>query len=193
MIAYLKGAIAELSPAHVIIECNGVGYHVSISITTYEALLGKKEVKLLTYFVVREDAQVLYGFSESVEREMFKLLISVSGIGANTARMILSSMKPAELANHISSGNANILKAIKGIGAKSAERIIVDLKDKVGDIEHTGTITLGKDNTKRMEALSALEVLGFQRLKADKFLQQAIAENPERSVEELIKLALRNL
>lgn len=193
MIAYLKGAIAELSPAHVIIECNGVGYHVSISITTYETLLGKKEVKLLTYFVVREDAQVLYGFSEPVEREMFKLLISVSGIGANTARMILSSMKPAELANHISSGNANILKAIKGIGAKSAERIIVDLKDKVGDIEHTATISFGKDNTKRMEALSALEVLGFQRLKADKFLQQAIAENPERSVEELIKLALRNL
>jgi Holliday junction DNA helicase RuvA len=193
MIAYLKGPIAELSPAHVIIECNGVGYHVSISITTYEALLGKKEVKLLTYFVVREDAQVLYGFSEPVEREMFKLLISVSGIGANTARMILSSMKPDELANHIASGNANILKAIKGIGAKSAERIIVDLKDKVGEIEQSSTITFGKDNTKRMEALSALEVLGFQRLKADKFLQQAIAESPERSVEELIKLALRNL
>jgi Holliday junction DNA helicase RuvA len=193
MIAYLKGGITELSPAHVIVECNGVGYYVHISITTYEALLGKQEVKLLTYFVVREDAHVLYGFSESVEREMFKLLISVSGIGANTARMILSSMKSDELANHIASGNANILKAIKGIGAKSAERIIVDLKDKVGEIGAASTITFGKDNTKRMEALSALEVLGFNRLKADKFLQQAIAENPERSVEELIKLALRNL
>lgn len=193
MITFLQGYIEQLNPATVIINVGGIGYEVHISLNTFAALEGRKEVQLLTHYQVREDAHTLYGFFASAERDMFRLLISVSGVGASTARMILSSLNVEELQQAIASHDVALLKSVKGIGAKSAERIIIDLKDKVGSVAGDGEIFAGGSNTVKEEALSALEVLGFARKSAEKTVQAFLKAEPEMGVEDLIKNVLKKL
>ncbi|MBR4714428.1 MAG: Holliday junction branch migration protein RuvA [Paludibacteraceae bacterium] len=192
MYEYIKGRIEELSPAMSIIEANQVGYAVNISLNTYAALEGKAEAKLYIHEAIREDAFTLYGFAEKAERDLFLLLISVSGVGANTARMILSSFSVPELEAIISGENVNQLKAVKGIGLKTAQRIIIDLKDKVGK----ETSPLGaqiQTNNNREEALTALVLLGFNRSASAKVVDKIIAGDPAISLEKIIKDALKQL
>jgi Holliday junction DNA helicase RuvA len=194
MYEYIRGKITDLTPAYVVIETNGIGYYLNISLNSYTQLHKKEEALLYTHLAVREDAHILYGFFGSSEREVFRLLISVSGVGPNTARMMLSSMLPSEVKRAISEGDINTLKTIKGIGAKSAQRIIIDLKDKIeasaiNDAEFIGTL----NNSLKNEALSALEVLGFVRKNAEKTLDKLILTEPSINVEELIKKALKVL
>ncbi|MFN8239321.1 MAG: Holliday junction branch migration protein RuvA [Bacteroidales bacterium] len=193
MINYIIGSITELNPTSVTVETGGVGYFISISLNTYSRLEGKNETKILVHEVIREDAHQLFGFAESAERELFRLLISVSGIGANTARMMLSSLNPDEIEKAIITSDVNTLKSIKGIGLKTAQRVIVDLKDKVGRQASTGEIFTFGDNTRREEALSALVMLGFARSAVIKVLDKITREDKNLTVEDLIKRALKNL
>lgn len=198
MIEYLKGEIAELTPATAVIDCNGVGYAASISLNTYSAIQGKKACKLYIYEAIREDAYTLFGFADRQERELFLLLISVSGIGGNTARMILSALSPNELINVISNENANLLKSVKGIGLKTAQRIIVDLKDKiktgaVAAASTGGTATLPANNEVMDEAVAALTMLGFAQGPSQKVVIGIMKEEPSAPVEQVIKLALKRL
>ncbi|MBE0676024.1 MAG: Holliday junction branch migration protein RuvA [Bacteroidales bacterium] len=193
MIEYIKGKITELNPAYLVIETAGVGYFVSISLNTYSQLDGAAEVTLPVHEVIREDAHQLYGFAGKAERELFRLLISVNGVGPNTARMMLSSLKPAEIEKAIADSNVHILKSIKGIGLKTAERIIVDLRDKTGKVAAAAELLSPKDNTMRDEALSAMTMLGFVRSASVKVIDKLLSENQNLTVEELIKQALRNL
>ena len=201
MIEYIRGGLAELSPATAVIDCNGLGYAVNISLNTYAAIQGKKECKLYIYEAIREDAYVLYGFADKQERELFLLLISVSGIGGNTARMILSALSPAELVNVISTENANLLKTVKGIGLKTAQRVIVDLKDKI----KTGTASAGSpigslggmlsaaNAQVQEEAIAALTMLGFAQAPSQKVVLAILKDEPDAPVEQVIKLALKRL
>ena len=198
MIEYVKGEIAELGPANAVIDCNGVGYILNISLNTYSAIQGKKECKLFVYEAIREDAYTLYGFADKQERGLFLLLISVSGIGGNTARMILSALSPNELINAISSGNANLLKAVKGIGLKTAQRIIVDLKDKIntegtsaGMNSNIGIVSANIEIQE--EAIAALTMLGFAQAASQKVVTAILKEEPAATVEQVIKLALKRL
>ncbi len=175
------------------IECNGIGYETQISLQTYAAISGKESVHVFTHLAIREDAHVLYGFATPAERTTFRMLITVSGVGPNTARLILSSMKPEELQSAILHGDVAMLKSVKGIGAKSAQRIIVDLKDKIGIDLGGGEISASANNTQREEALSALEVLGFARSRAGKAVDRLLSKDANLSAEELIKDALKNL
>ena len=198
MIEYIKGEIAEITPALAVIECNGIGYAINISLNTYSAIQGKTNIKLYIHEAIREDAHVLYGFSTKQERELFLLLISVSGIGGNTARMILSALSPAELCNVISSGNDKLLKSVKGIGLKTAQRIIVDLKDKIastGMETVSGSISsLSPANSEiHDEAIAALTMLGFAQAPSQKVVSAILKEDPTLSVENVIKLALKRL
>lgn len=200
MIEYLKGELAELTPAVAVVDCNGVGYAANISLNTYSAIQGKKECKLYIYEAIREDAHVLYGFADRQERELFLLLISVSGIGGNTARTILSALSPNELINVIGSENANLLKTVKGIGLKTAQRIIVDLKDKIKNdalvaaASTTGNQTSPPANTEVMdEAVAALTMLGFAQAPSQKVVLAILKEEPAAPVEKVIKLALKRL
>lgn len=194
MIHYLNGIITEINPAYVVVECNGLGYFVNISLFTFEKIQTKKQVKLLTHFIVREDAHSLYGFAEESERQMFKLLLAVSGVGANTARMILSSMNPAEIFETINANEASRLQKIKGIGLKTAQRIIIDLRDKVGKELDLTENSSSSHNTIKQEALSALVQLGFSRVAAEKVLSRIMQESSTiTSVEEMIRLALKYL
>ena len=198
MIEYIKGEIAEITPALAIIDCNGIGYAVNISLNTYSAIQGKPSIKLYIHEAIREDAHVLYGFSTKQERELFLLLISVSGIGGNTARMILSALSPAELCNVISSGNDKLLKSVKGIGLKTAQRIIVDLKDKIastGMETVSGSIaSLSPANSEiHDEAIAALTMLGFAQAPSQKVVSAILKEDSTLSVENVIKLALKRL
>jgi len=193
MYEYLRGKIADSSPAHVVIDVNGTGYFLNISLNTYTKLNNKSEVTLLVHESIREDAFSLYGFIDDVERNLFRQLISVSGIGANTARMMLSSMVPEEITNAILTGNVAVLKAIKGIGAKTAQRVIVDLKDKLGKTSADTKIFAEMDNTIREEALSALVMLGFNKGSARKVIDKILAGNPDEKVESVIKQALKML
>ena len=201
MIEYLRGEIAELSPATAVIDCNGVGYIANISLNTYSAIQGKKNCKLYIYEAIREDAYVLYGFAEKQERELFLLLISVSGIGGNTARMILSALSPAELVNVISTENANLLKTVKGIGLKTAQRVIVDLKDKIktmGTITASGGASVGMLSSPanvevQEEAVAALTMLGFATAPSQKVVFAILKEEPDAPVEKVVKLALKGL
>lgn len=199
MIEYIKGAVAELSPATVIIDCNGLGYAVNISLNTYSAIQGKSSCKLYIYEAIREDAYILYGFAGKEERELFLLLISVSGIGGNTARMILSALSPAELVNVISTENATLLKTVKGIGLKTAQRVIVDLKDKIktGNLAAsdglTGSLLPAMNAEVQEEAVSALTMLGFAAAPSQKVVMTILKEEPEAPVEKVIKLALKRL
>ena len=198
MIEYLRGELAEITPALAVIDCNGVGYGIHISLNTYSAIQGKKSVKLYIYEAIREDAHVLFGFSTKQERELFLLLISVSGIGGNTARMILSALSPAELCNVISSGNEKLLKGVKGIGLKTAQRIIVDLKDKIattgGETVSGSTATLSPAHSEVYdEAIAALTMLGFAQAPSQKVVTAILKEEPGLTVEKVIKLALKRL
>lgn len=197
MIDYIKGELAELTPAMAVVEAAGVGYAMNISLNSYTAIQGKKEVKLYAYESIREDAHVLFGFASKKEREMFLLLITVSGVGPNTARMVLSSMSPAELCNSISTGNERMIKTIKGIGLKTAQRIIVDLRDKIvslgiaDEIPAGGTIDHPVDNMVKDEAVSALTMLGFSPAPSQKVVLQILKDNPTAPVEQVIKMALK--
>lgn len=200
MIDYIKGELTELTPTIAVVECHGVGYGVNISLNTYASIQGHKEVKLYIYEAIREDAYVLWGFSNKQERELFLLLISVSGIGGNTARMILSSLTPAELVDVISTDNAKLLKNVKGIGLKTAQRIIVDLKDKIVKTDvasQSSTLGLGETNSVSKEiqdeATTALTMLGFQASASQKVVVSILREDPSASVEKVIKLALKQL
>ncbi len=199
MIEYIKGELAELTPALATVEVGGVGYGLNISLITYSAIQGKKEVKLYVYEAIREDAHVLYGFVNKKERELFELLISVSGVGANTARMVLSSLSVNELCNAISSGNERVIKSIKGIGLKTAQRIIVDLRDKIvalgiaTEIPAGGSLSAPVDNGVRDEAVSALTMLGFAPAPSQKVVMQILQEQPGAPVEEVVKLALKQI
>ena len=193
MINYIKGTITEINPTSVTIETGGIGYFVNISVNTFSKLDGKSEFKILVQEVIREDSHQLFGFADKEERDIFRLLISVSGIGANTARMMLSSLNPLEVEKAILESNVNVLKSVKGIGLKTAQRVIVDLKDKVGKQSSAGEIFTFEDNTKREEALSALVMLGFAKSAVSKVLEKIIREEKNLTVEDLIKRALKNL
>lgn len=192
MIDYIKGEVAELTPASVTIDNHGIGYFINISLNTYSALNGKKEARLYIYEAIREDAYQLFGFFDKRERELFLLLISVSGIGAGTARMILSSMAPHELENVIASGNADILKTVKGIGLKTAQRVIVDLKDKVKVTEDIGGAPAINSKLAE-EAVAALVMLGFAQAASQKAVAKILKEKPDSSIEEVLKVALKML
>jgi Holliday junction DNA helicase RuvA len=194
MFEYLKGPIADITPAYVVVECAGIGYYVNISLQTFSLLDGKKDVLIYLHQVVREDAHILYGFANKDERELFRHLISVSGVGANTARVILSSMSASEIQVAIAQGDINALKQIKGIGLKTAQRIVVDLKDKVfGKDTGPAQLFTSINNTTRQEALSALVMLGFNKAAVEKVLDHLLKEQNTITVEALIKLALKRL
>ncbi len=198
MIEYIKGDITELTPATAVIECGGVGYEANISLNTFSAIQNLSRTKLYIYEAIREDAHVLYGFADKQERELFLLLISVSGIGGNTARMILSALTPAELCNVISSGNDKLLKTVKGIGLKTAQRIIVDLKDKIaalglGNASGAAELPMNLQNEIVDEAVAALTMLGFPAAASQKVAHAILKEEPDSPVEKVIKLALKRL
>ena len=193
MIAHLQGKLVEKSATHVIIDCGGVGYHVNISLHTYSLLPTNDLIKLYTYLQIKEDAHTLFGFMEKSEREIFKLLLSVSGIGAGIARTMLSSLNPKQITNAIASGDVGTIQSIKGIGSKTAQRVILDLKEKVLKLFDLDEVSMTQSNTNRDEALSALEVLGFVRKSAEKVIEKIVKDDPEASVESIIKQALKNL
>ncbi|HKJ77876.1 MAG TPA: Holliday junction branch migration protein RuvA [Prolixibacteraceae bacterium] len=193
MYEFIKGAIADLNPASVVVETGGIGYFVNISLNTYSQLNGKKQAHLLTHLVVREDAHILYGFAGKTERELFRNLISVNGVGANTAIMMLSSLDPDEISSAIATDNVTVLKGVKGIGAKTAQRIIIDLKDKLGKSPESHQILVSANNTIRNEALSALVMLGFSKKVTENVVSKILKEQPESTVESVIKQALKRL
>lgn len=193
MIAHLQGKLVEKTPTHVIVDCGGVGYHVNISLHTYSLLPDSDFIKLFTHLQIKEDAHTLFGFVEKSEREIFKMLLSVSGIGAGIARTMLSSLDPKQITNAIASGDVVTIQSIKGIGSKTAQRVILDLKDKVLKLYDLDEVSMSKSNTNRDEALSALEVLGFVRKTSEKIIEKIVKEDPEASVESLIKKALKSL
>ncbi len=194
MIEYIKGTLAELNPTEAIVENNGIGYSTLISLQTYEEIHGKSEVKLYIHHYLREDEELYYGFATKDERHMFRLLISVSGIGAATARMMLSSMSSEEITNAIQTENINKIKSIKGIGLKSAQRLIIELKDKVGKISGEAPTLPGlASNTVVEEATTALLMLGFAKPNVNKVLSAIVKEKPNMSLEEMIKIALKKL
>jgi Holliday junction DNA helicase RuvA len=193
MINFLKGKLAEKSPTQIVVDCNGVGYEVNISLYTYSKLPQDEAISIYTYLQVREDAQILYGFMDKAEKEVFTKLISVSGIGASTARMMFSSLSPQEVVDAIASGDVETIKSVKGIGLKTAQRVIVDLKDKISKVEHSAEVLPLKNNTNKYEALSALVTLGYTKKQAEKSVQNILKSNPEATIEEIIKTALKNL
>jgi Holliday junction DNA helicase RuvA len=193
MITHIQGKLTEKTPTDVVIDCGGVGYQINISLHTYSLLPKTDFVKLFTHLIIKEDAHTLYGFVEKSEREIFKLLLTVSGIGAGIARTMLSSLEPKQIIQAIASGNVTTIQSIKGIGAKTAQRAILDLKEKVLKIYDLDEVSVSQHNTNRDEALSALEVLGFVRKASEKIVDRVVAQNPDASVEMIIKLALKNL
>lgn len=193
MIAHIQGRLVEKTPTEVVIECSGVGYHINISLHTFSLIPEGENLKLFTFLQVKEDSHTLYGFVEKQERELFKLLISVSGIGANIARTMLSSLAPQQIIQAIATNDVATVQSIKGIGAKTAQRVILDLKDKVLKVYSLDEVSLVSNNTNKEEALSALEVLGFIRKTAEKVIDKIVKEDPNATVESLIKQALKNL
>jgi len=192
MIHHLKGNIVERTPSYLVIECSGVGYMVNISLNTFSQITSDQQL-IYTHFVVREDAQVLYGFVQKEERMLFLKLISVSGVGASTAQMMLSAYNPQEIVGAIINEDVNFLKSIKGIGAKTAQRVIVDLKDKLEKEDLPVEIFATAHNTSKDEALSALIALGFDRKVSNKVLEKIMTNSPDLKVEELVKSALKSL
>lgn len=193
MIAHIQGKLIEKTPTEVIIDCNGVGYHINISLHTYSLIPQAETIKLFTYLQIKEDAHSLFGFVEKSEREIFKMLLSVSGIGASIARTMLSSLDPKQIIQALAVGDLATIQSIKGIGSKTAQRAILDLKDKVLKLYDIDEVSMSQSNTNKDEALSALEVLGFNKKLAEKVIDKIIVQNPEATVEGLIKQALKNL
>ena len=193
MITQLKGRMIEKSPTEIVIDCNGVGYIVNISLNTFSKLSDSESISLYTHLQVKEDSHTLFGFFEKTERNLFRQLISVSGIGASTARTMLSSLIPGEIQSAIVSGNVSVIQSVKGIGLKTAQRVIIDLKDKVSLISENDQFIGNISNTNQDEALSALEVLGYNRKQTSKLIEMLVNNSPEMSVEELIKGALNKL
>jgi Holliday junction DNA helicase RuvA len=193
MIAHIQGKLVEKNPTEVVIDCGGVGYHINISLHTYSLLPNFDQIKLFTYLQVKEDAHTLFGFFEKSEREIFKMLLSVSGIGASIARTMLSSLEPKQIIQAIASGDVGTVQSIKGIGLKTAQRVILDLQDKVLKLYDLDEVSMVLNNTNRDEALSALEVLGFVRKTSEKVVEKIIKEDPDASVETIIKKALKSL
>ncbi|WGK94908.1 MULTISPECIES: Holliday junction branch migration protein RuvA [Flavobacterium] len=193
MIAHIQGKLVEKTPTEVVIDCGGVGYQINISLHTYSLLPNSDQIKLFTYLQVKEDAHTLFGFVEKSEREIFKMLLSVSGIGASIARTMLSSLEPKQIIQAIASGDVGTIQSIKGIGNKTAQRVILDLKEKVIKLYDLDEVSMVQNNTNRDEALSALEVLGFVRKSSEKIVEKIIKEDPDASVETIIKRALKSL
>lgn len=199
MIEYIKGELTEVTPALATVEAAGVGYGLNISLNTYTAIQMKKEVKLYVYEAIREDAYVLFGFATKKEREMFELLITVSGVGANTARMMLSGMSVGELCSAISTGNARLIQSVKGVGKMTAQRLIVDLRDKIvalgiaDEIPAGGSVSAPVNNAVRDEAVAALTMLGFSPAPTQKVVVQILQEQPTLPVEQVVKLALKQI
>lgn len=193
MITHIQGKLVEKNPTDVVIDCNGVGYLLNISLHTYSQIPDQEALKLYTHLQVREDAHTLFGFASLAEREVFRLLISVSGIGANTARTMLSSLTPKQIREGIATEDVALIQSIKGIGAKTAQRVIIDLKDKILKIYDIDEVSVKESNTNKEEALSALEVLGFAKKQAEKVIDKIVAQQPDANIETIIKLALKNL
>ncbi|MEX0288568.1 MAG: Holliday junction branch migration protein RuvA [Flavobacteriaceae bacterium] len=193
MITHLKGKLVEKYPTHLVIECSGVGYFVNISLHTFSKISDAEHIQLYTHLQVKEDSHTLFGFAEKSEREIFRLLLSVSGIGTSTARTMLSSLTPSQVRDAIASSDVPSIQAIKGIGAKTAQRVILDLKDKVLKIYDIDEVSSNSNNTTKEEALSALEVLGFARKQSERVVNTVLSKDPALSVEDIIKLSLKNL
>ena len=193
MITHLKGKLVEKNPTYVIIECAGVGYFVNISLHTFSNLRDEEQISLFTHLQVKEDSHTLFGFAEKSEREIFRLLLSVSGIGSSTARTMLSSLSPVQIRDAIANGDVATIQGIKGIGAKTAQRVILDLRDKILKVYDIDEVSINSNNTNKEEALSALEVLGFSRRQSEKVVDRVLGQDPSLSVENIIKLALKNL
>ena len=193
MIEHLRGKLVEKNPTYVIVECNGVGYFLNISLHTFSLLKDEENIYIHTHLLVKEDSHTLFGFVERSEREVFRLLISVSGVGSSTARTMLSSLSPSDVRDAIAGGDVATIQAVKGIGAKTAQRVILDLKDKILKVYDMGEVSPRTNNTNKEEALSALEVLGFTRKQSEKVVDKVLAQDTSLSVENIIKLALKNL
>ncbi|WP_209405135.1 Holliday junction branch migration protein RuvA [Pseudozobellia sp. WGM2] len=193
MIHHLKGRLVEKTPTYVVVECAGVGYFVNVSLHTFSNLPDGEHISLYTHLQVKEDSHTLFGFVQRSEREIFRLLISVSGIGSSIARTMLSSLEPVQIRDAIANGDVPTIQSIKGIGAKTAQRVILDLRDKILKVYDIGEVSTSTNNTNKEEALSALEVLGFARRPAEKAVDKVLAQDSSLSVENIIKLALKNL
>ncbi len=193
MIHHLKGQLIEKNPTYVVVDCNGVGYMVNISLHTYSMIPESEAISLYTYLQVKEDSHTLYGFAEKSEREIFKLLISVSGVGTSTARTMLSYLQPKEVTGAIATGDVPTIQSVKGIGAKTAQRVILDLKDKVLKVMGDDEVLVSQSNTNKEEALSALEILGYNRRQAGKVVDKILKDDPDSTVESIIKMALKKL
>ena len=193
MITHIRGRLVEKNPTEVVIDVNGVGYLLHISLHTYSLLSDSEDIKLYTHLQVKEDSHTLFGFADKFERELFRLLISISGIGASIARTMLSSLHPDQVKNAIATGDVLTIQSIKGIGAKTAQRVIIELKDKILKVYDIDEVSVSQNNTNKEEALSALETLGFNRKQAEKVVDKVIQSNPEETVENIIKQALKNL
>ena len=193
MITHIKGKMVEKNPTDVVIDCNGVGYLLNISLNTFSQIPDQENIQLFTHLQVKEDAHSLYGFVTKGERDVFRLLISVSGIGTNTARTMLSSLTPKQIREGIATEDVALIQSIKGIGVKTAQRVIIDLKDKIIKIYDIDEVSVNRSNTNKDEALSALEVLGFVKKQAERVVDKIVIAQPEASVEAIIKQALKNL
>ena len=193
MYEYIKGAVVDINPARVVVESGGVGYYINISLNTYSKLNGKSEAKIYTHLAIRDDAHILYGFAEQNERDLFRNLISVNGVGAITAIMMLSSLSHEDIVAAVATENITVLKGIKGIGIKTAQRIVIDLKDKLGKSQASAQNLFITDNTIRNEALSALVMLGFAKKDTENVVSKIMQEQPEITIENVIKQALRRM
>ena len=193
MIAHIQGKLVEKSPTEVIIDCGGVGYQVNISLHTYSLIPQADHIKLFTYLQIKEDSHTVFGFVEKSEREIFKMLLSVSGIGASIARTMLSSLEPKQIIQALAVGDLATIQSIKGIGSKTAQRAILDLKEKVLKVYDLDEVSMSQSNTNKDEALSAMEVLGFNKKMAEKVIDKIVKEDQNASVESIIKQALKNL
>jgi len=193
MITHIQGKLIEKNPTNVVIDCNGVGYHLNISLHTYSQIPDQENLRLYTHLQVKEDSHTLYGFSSLSEREIFRLLISVSGIGTNIARTMLSSLTPKQVREGIAIEDLALIQSVKGIGLKTAQRVIIELKDKILKVYDIDEGSISQSNTNKEEALSALEVLGFTKKQSDRVVDKIIATNPDANVETIIKEALKKL